>query len=370
MIQSEIVSQKFFDIPSDHMMIAVYAGYHIGANATDPTRQTIACKNADIAARARNASNMSGVMQKYFANEDSPWIVLDDSDRWLARRGIVTKQACEKEIGNGYFINLYHKASGKIVIVTPGMEKDKVGDHAIDMRESWIGRAMGDIGDIAFNVSEIRNGGTHLRQARAIAAYLSELQHLLQHGAITVDGGGVPTTLRMARDEDMRLHVILAGHSAGTIPMMTLSGLGYPSFLIEPRAYSARLEQRMLYNLSSLGYKMDAEDFRAALDKGVYIRSSFPNTWNSNILGGGEFKSKTFGRNYVYHYLDAKWAKNWALGGLHRVDECVPSLLGLREAKFYIDKMSFFEDAVPGRAVRQFVNTISEPFNIGPIMQP
>lgn len=362
MKQINIQDQSFHGIPADDALMAVYSSYYIGAKALDPTVAVIkGADNTAIAGRAENAFNMTDKMNEYFSKADSPWVVVDDSQRWMERNGKETKKDQIKEIGNGYFVTLYHKESGKLMVVAPGMESDEVGTAAPNIRESWISRAFGDIGDIAFNVVEGMKGGTHMRQSKAIGNYMHEIEDTLRRDGLIIQDGSKETRIKLGENENIRDRVVLGGHSSGTIPMMTLAGDGFKSLLVEPRAYSDDLEKRMLKNLETMNHGTSREQFVANQDANtINLRSSFHNSWNANILRG-EDKTQYHGTNMVYHRNGAEQMGNISIGGQHRVEESIPGLLNQKDAKGFVGSMTLVTDAVPGKEARSFVESLTAP---------
>lgn len=340
-------------------LMAVYGSYYIGSNQHNPNDGLLSNRNTDLDGRATNTYGMNNAMRKAFSNPDSPWVVMDDSRRWMERHGNDTLAEQQRVMGNGYFVTLYHKDSGQIMIASPGLEGDDDPgtrtDRAI-LTTHWLQRSVADIGDIAFNAREGVDGTTHLRQTRAEREYIHELSGQIRRGEIQVNVNGRAVQLQMGEHEDPRGRFVLAGHSAGTIAAQTLSGLGYRSFLIEPRMYDNNFEGRMINNLEYItGHRSSGEDFRANTERSaINLRSSFSNIWNDgNTLPRNEFAHQSPGRDYVYHIPGQEAGDNFLIASQHRVEVSVPGLLGITGSTEYIGSAHLVSGALPGSAARE-----------------
>ncbi len=343
--------------------MAVYGSYYIGAEAKDPTLGPLSGRNTDIDGRAKNTYNMVEPMKDYFSKPGSPWVVMDDSRRWMERHGQDTLKEQQQRMGNGYFVTLYHKESGKIMIASPGLEgDDDIGQRAgvPKMATHWLKRSMGDIGDIAFNVREgAIEGSTHLRQTRAISDYIGELSGEIRAGHISVQLNGKTQQLHMGANEDPRSRFVIAGHSAGTIPGQALSGIGYKAINFEPRMYDKGFEDRLMKNIGYIsGHVPDRASFRANEEAGIVnIRSSVPNIWNNgNIVPESEFKRESPGKDVVYGVPGAKTSDNFTINGQHRAEVFASGLLNIRGSTEFEGAMRLVENALPGQSARDQIS--------------
>ncbi len=365
MKKTDISTQTVQGIPMADTMMATYAAYYVGANMRDPTTAPVTQDNTDLDGRATNVFNMEKAMADYFGKPDSPFLVLDDSNRWNERHGRASLKDQRKKMGNAYFVTLYHKASGKIMIAAPGLEGDTPGSGTNNISQNFMGmasRGIGDYGDVLFNAEDTYKGSTFLRATRAMKEYIGELDTDLKQGSITIANGTTAQTLGYENGETIKDKLVLAGHSGGTLPAMTLTGLGFKSFLVEPRAHDRNLEHRLMRNLAYMSEIVSRDEFRANLQQNqTSLRASWGNVWTSGLATNGEFHSEAPGKNYVAHRIGTE--KDTMIGGTHREEVMTPGLLNLKDAKGYKGQIVMIEDALPGQAARDFGEKIAASGN-------